>query len=80
MKLYNRVDREVLKRQLEADNTARRTLSFYKYHHIKNPNLFRDHLYYNWSKVGVMGRIYVAHEGINAQISVPSEKWEAFFS
>lgn len=38
----------------------------------------RDHLYLEWAKLGVLGRIYLANEGINGQISVPEESHEAF--
>ncbi len=78
MKLYNRVNSEELRQKLKEDKTERTTLSFYKYYQIKNPQLFRDHLYTNWSKVGVLGRIYVAHEGVNGQLSVPSKNMELF--
>lgn len=56
----------------------RTTISFYTYHHIANPALFRDHLYYNYDKHGVRGRVYVASEGVNAQISVPTENLSNF--
>ncbi|HRJ76873.1 MAG TPA: rhodanese-related sulfurtransferase, partial [Anaerolineales bacterium] len=54
------------------------TISFYKYHKIENPQFLRDHLYLEWAKLGVLGRIYLANEGINGQISVPEESHEAF--
>ena len=78
MKLYNRVNSEELRQKMLEDKTDRTTLSFYKYYQIKNPQLFRDHLYMNWSKVGVLGRIYVAHEGVNGQLSVPTSNMEKF--
>lgn len=59
-------------------NDARTTISFYKYHPIQNPQVFRDHIYQEWQKIGVLGRVYVAHEGINAQISIPSNNFDAF--
>jgi UPF0176 protein len=31
-----------------------------------------------WDALGVLGRIYVAHEGINAQLSVPAPRFAAF--
>ena len=34
---------------------------------ILNPQIFRDYLFLHWNKIEVLGRIYVAHEGINAQ-------------
>jgi UPF0176 protein len=71
MKLHNTINGEVLKEQIRSSNESRKTISFYKYAQIGNPQLFRDHLFYHWSLLGVLGRIYVAHEGINAQLSVP---------
>ncbi len=76
--LHNKIDRRELKRRMEESEEARVTLSFYKYHHIENPAIFRNHLYANWSDLGVMGRIYIAKEGVNGQISVPEENFEAF--
>jgi UPF0176 protein len=79
MKLHNRVNRDELKRRIyEEDDTRRITLSFYKYAHIGNVRLFRDHFYLLLDKVGVLGRIYVAHEGVNGQISVPANKYKVF--
>ncbi|MCL4136073.1 UNVERIFIED_CONTAM: hypothetical protein GTU68_001408 [Idotea baltica] len=78
MRLYNTYDRKVLREQLQRSDAERTTLSFYKYAKIGNPNFFRDYLYLNWEELGVMGRIYVAHEGINAQISVPTINWSDF--
>jgi len=78
MKLYNKVDRRVLRAQLEKDTDKRTTLSFYKYAKIGNPYLFRNHLFIEWDKIGIFGRVYVAKEGINAQISVPDKHFDAF--
>lgn len=78
MRLHNRVNRKELKQRIAQSNEPRVTISFYKYHSIGNPQVFRDHLYLELNKVGVLGRIYVAHEGINAQISVPAERLEEF--
>ena len=79
MTLHNRIEGKVLKeRILLAPRVDRRTLSFYKYHHIEDPKIFRDELYTLFDSLEVLGRIYVATEGINAQISVPTEKFEAF--
>lgn len=54
------------------------TVSFYQYAKIANPSVFRDHLYVALDKLGVLGRIYVAQEGINGQVAVPSEHISAF--
>lgn len=78
MNLHNRVNRSELKEKMKTFKEPRVTLSFYKYHHIGNPALFRDHLFIYFSNFGVLGRVYVAHEGINAQISVPGTHWDSF--
>ena len=78
MRLYNRVNGEELKQKLQESNEKRITLSFYQYYQLGNPQLFRDHLYIQLNKLGVLGRIYVAKEGINAQISVPASNFETF--
>ncbi|MGB0165908.1 MAG: rhodanese-related sulfurtransferase [Luteibaculum sp.] len=76
--LYNLYDRQTLRKKLEEREEGRFTLSFYQYAHIKNPELFRDHLFLQLSELGVLGRIYVAKEGINAQISLPNKNYDAF--
>lgn len=78
MALYNRIDKRLLKERLANDQTPRRTVSFYRYVHIEHPNKYRDHLYNEWESIGCLGRIYLANEGINAQMSVPSHHWDAF--
>lgn len=77
-KLYNTVDKRVLKERISQSHEPRVTVSFYKYHRINNPSFFRDYLFANWDELGVLGRTYVASEGINAQISVPEARFEAF--
>ena len=78
MKLHNTINGEELKEKIQKGDEKRVTISFYKYAKIGNPQLFRDHLFYYWNPLGVLGRIYVATEGINAQLSVPSENLEDF--
>ncbi len=78
MKLHNTINGEELKEKIKSSAEPRTTISFYKYAKIGNPQVFRDHIYLHFSTIGVLGRIYVAGEGINAQISVPSEHLEAF--
>jgi UPF0176 protein len=77
-KLYNTEDKRVLRQRMLADSTPRTTVSFYKYHQIENPQGFRDELFARWSALAVLGRTYIAAEGINAQISVPTERFEVF--
>ena len=71
--LYNKYGREELLKKLEAEDFKRITLSFYKYVLIENPQEMRDTLYANWHKMNCLGRIYVANEGINAQMNVPEQ-------
>lgn len=60
------------------EKIPRRTFSFYRYVRIANPKAMRDELYFEFSKLGCLGRIYVASEGINAQMNVPVVQWEKF--
>ncbi len=76
--LRNLTAQAELKMRLEADPEPRTTVSFYKYHLIENPQQFRDELYENLERLGVLGRIYIADEGINAQASVPEKNFQAF--
>ena len=78
MKLFNTKSKKELIEWIEKDLTKRVTISFYKYHQIKNPKLFRDHLFYHFDLLGVLGRIYIAAEGINAQLSVPHKNIHHF--
>jgi UPF0176 protein len=77
MSLHNRVSRKELKERILNDPTPRITISFYCYFPIGDPAVFRDNLYKDLKGLEVLGRIYLAHEGINAQVSVPVAKLEA---
>ena len=76
--LYNRVSSEVLKQQMLQETLPRTTISFYQYFPIEDTKVFRDYLYLNLDALKVFGRIYVANEGINAQISVPTNCIDEF--
>jgi UPF0176 protein len=76
--LHNRISQKELKERLMQETEFRKTISFYQYFPITDPQAFRDELYKHLHELNVFGRIYVAHEGINAQISVPESKFEAF--
>ena len=78
MRLYNIIDSKVLKEALLSEPFVRKTISFYRYFIIDNPQDFRDHIYQDWANLNCFGRIYVAREGINAQMSVPESNYEAF--
>ena len=77
-KLYNQKDRPQLKAELAAEKFTRMTCSFYRYVNIDNPNALRDELYKEWIELNVLGRVYIAEEGINAQISIPTPKFDTF--
>lgn len=78
--LHNRISNEELKAHMLAETEPRKTVSFYQYFHIADPQAFRDELYKKFYALHVFGRIYVANEGINAQISVPESNFEQFRS
>ena len=78
MQLYNKMSAEERAILIDEAGTERLTLSFYKYAHIKNPQLFRDYLFIHWDALEVLGRIYIAKEGINGQLSVPAPHFQAF--
>jgi UPF0176 protein len=80
MALHNRIEGRLLKEKIRSTPEKRVTISFYKYHHLTSPAEFRDELYKGLEDMGVLGRIYVANEGINAQISVPQVNLEKFKS
>ena len=74
--LHNRVSQKELKARLLKEKEPRKTLSFYRYFPLPDPKAFRDLLYADLNQLAVFGRIYVATEGINAQISVPASRLE----
>ncbi len=78
--LYNRVSQAELKQLLLAEKEPRTTISFYQYFPVEDPQLFRDELYKTLNNLKVFGRIYIATEGINAQLSVPGSNFEALKS
>ena len=78
MQLYNTLSAEERARLIDEAGQERLTLSFYAYAKIEDPKKFRDDLFIAWNALDALGRIYVAHEGINAQMSVPAENFEAF--
>ena len=76
--LFNKVGRDILKKELAAEPFDRITASFYAYHPIENPQAVRDQLFITWNKLNILGRIYIATEGINAQLSAPEQNWSEF--
>ena len=78
MQLYNTLSAGERARLLDEAGEQRLTLSFYKYAKIGNPQIFRNYLFVEWDKMDVLGRIYVAREGINAQLSLPAKRFDEF--
>ncbi|WP_431209713.1 rhodanese-related sulfurtransferase [Puia sp. P3] len=66
-----------MKERLLQETEPRTTISFYRYLAIADVAAFRDRLYVGLSELNVFGRVYIAAEGINAQVSVPASKFEA---
>jgi UPF0176 protein len=75
--LHNRISQKELKELLLRETEPRTTISFYHYFPVADPREFRDSLYQNLHALKVFGRIYIAHEGINAQLSVPRSGFES---
>ena len=76
--LYNKKNKEQLVQELKKEDFKRVTLSFYRYVNIKNVEDLRDVLYDKWNQMKILGRVYIASEGINAQISIPDYNLEKF--
>ena len=80
MPLYNSIDRKLLIKNLMEEKFIRKTISFYRYFKLDDPTGFRDQCYQAWSAMNCFGRIYVAREGINAQMSLPEEQLPQFLA
>lgn len=78
--LHNKLNKEILKQQLAEETFKRTTISFYRYVIISNTEDFRNQLYIKLNELNCFGRIYVAREGINAQMSVPDHNLEEFLA
>jgi len=75
--LHNRISQKELKERLYQETEPRKTISFYQYFPVADPKQFRDQLYRQLNELNVFGRIYIAAEGINAQLSVPQSRFDA---
>ncbi len=78
MQLYNTLSAEERSAMIDEAGKQRLTLSFYAYAQIQNPTQFRNELFLAWNPLEVLGRIYVANEGINAQLSLPADHFYEF--
>ncbi|MDG1145292.1 MAG: rhodanese-related sulfurtransferase [Flavobacteriales bacterium] len=78
MQLYNKLSAKERAVLIDDAGKKRLTISFYQYANIKDPQVFRDLLYVKWDSLEVLGRIYIAPEGINAQLSLPADQFSNF--
>jgi len=78
MQLYNKLSAKERAELIDKAGKNRLTLSFYQYAKIGNPQIFRNHLFIAWNALDVLGRIYVAQEGINGQLSLPADRFNEF--
>jgi len=76
--MFNKLSKKQGLKLLDQEGFERKTLSFYRYVIIDSPYELRDELYESWKELGVLGRIYLANEGVNAQLSVPESNFEEF--
>ena len=76
--MFNKLSKKQGLKLLDKEGFERKTLSFYRYVIIDSPYELRDELYESWKELGVLGRIYLANEGVNAQLSVPESNFEEF--
>ena len=76
--MFNKLNKEQGLKLLEQEGFKRKTVSFYRYVIIDFPYDLRDELYESWKDLGVLGRIYLAHEGVNSQLSIPESNFEEF--
>ena len=74
--LVNRVNKEEMKRRMLAETFKRKTISFYRYVIIEDTATFRNKLFIDLDSLQCFGRIYIAHEGVNAQMSFPEHQHE----
>jgi UPF0176 protein len=76
--LCNQLDRDQLIEKLDAEDFERKSVSFYRYVNIEDPKALRHEIFTVWNELQVNGRVYLATEGVNAQISVPDFNFEKF--
>jgi UPF0176 protein len=78
--LCNQLGPNELANKRQKEKEPRVALSFYKYKRIPDPADLRHALYLKWQALSVLGRVYVAEEGINAQVTVPQTFLHDFIS
>ena len=72
---------EVLKNPLPvdpSDSPSYTMVSFFSFHPIQKPYRVQEELFELWNPMKVLGRVYVAKEGINAQMAIPTNIFPYF--
>ncbi|KAI8967883.1 hypothetical protein BDF20DRAFT_828806 [Mycotypha africana] len=69
----NRDDHKI--KPLTYDPASYKNLAFYKFYTLPQARLeaLREQLLTDFGKLGIVGRIYISKEGINAQVACPAE-------
>ena len=78
--LFNKKNKDDLRLELQKEDFKRTTISFYRYVNLTDIDLLRDELYIEWRSLNILGRVYIATEGINAQLSIPEKKLDLFIN
>ncbi len=78
--LFNKKNKDDLRLELQKEDFKRITISFYRYVNLTDIDLLRDELYIEWRSLNILGRVYIATEGINAQLSIPEKKIDLFIN
>ena len=76
--LYNQKNKQDLLKNLSNESFQRVTCSFYRYIPLNKLKELRDILFLDWNKLNILGRVYLAKEGVNAQLSVPQQNLDLF--
>ncbi len=75
---FNKLNRSAAEEKIRQEKFNRITLSFYRYIKLDDPQKVRDDLFTIWENWEILGRVYIANEGVNAQICVPEPFFETF--
>lgn len=78
MKVQKFPNKSELLKRLNEEPFKRITFSFYRYVILNDLQNLHGELVNKWSDLNILGRIYIAPEGINAQMSIPEEKFKTF--
>lgn len=74
----HKYDRNSLRRFIREEPFDRVNISFYRYISLDDPEELKEALVEEWGEMAVLGRVYLAQEGINAQVSIPEPERERF--